>query len=463
MEDVIDVDDRCIKGPTDDSLPTYADCRGIRAAANTDLSAANTRTGRPRADSNVLDATPEVVDHIVIGEQLRKVVPTERYYSTSRFRGLAIADADSYRSLRKLDLSYSASLCRLLHIIYGCGGVVYGGAVRDLLRGIAPGDIDIHMRPGGLVRLFRGLRESFVYSISRRKPSGAYVGERYTVIVEPSHIYTDAAMFVLDITSGVGELFDLPVDYNVNMLYIDAIIGDYAVGPYYVDGNTIRSEWCTAKTRGECQLEGIVASLHSGIARIDHDCGTTASASEVVSVVPNNKRHIYCTMVNRFRREKSLGDSGFTDGTTYKCTNIACRLASVKRVVSHALQSAKYDCETNTGLYLQAMGNDTHLRKAIGAQIRSIIEKISEPSDRTLRERVLAVADFGKTADSLMPKTPAVVRIRATTIEDCVDLRRAVDDGAIDDYNTIVTAARGYITMVQRIISESLDANTGKA
>lgn len=378
----------------------------------------------------------------------------QHMWSGSRFHGIPLADIGDER--------YLPLLGTVIGHIYACGGIVYGGAVRDLLVGAAPVDIDVLLPIGAVTRFMALIQEGASAEAIHTQSSEACPGKRMRIYLEPGYVTSTAAMIVLDICSPLtfgcpiggasrlaSVLFDIPADYDVNMLYIESInVAGWTASSTITEMQLVQSEdgvdrimtnWCTIRARyrvtngmRDCSpgayvvgCATIIRSLKSRVTRVAHNCDGVLT-------------HIYLPSSLRCRRAASLTMAGFTDETVYDCRNINCRFCNVECLLAHATRILLRLAEDNLIIWQRSMENII-----LGTIRHTLIEKCNVLlkycpyampciDDSPICEWLLVSIDIAKVARACLSSSrPKIERIAPRSIEDTVYLKSAIGRGAI--------------------------------
>lgn len=400
-------------------------------------------------EMDILNMGPRFEAESTASEAEREMPPSDADTTPSRWVGIPI---DQCTGLSRM-------IDSTLALVYGYGGVVYGGCVRDMLRGIAPADIDIIMPVGPLDRFISALRGSSTVEVRRVAGSFIFTGTRVRIMMEPlgSTVYTNAAMLVLDIcvpfVANDDTLSSMPPDYDVNMLYFTEISGPYEAGDVHVGDACLETGWCKAEMRtggrpGVSYAE-IKGALFGGIATIRHKCVAESDDD------PFGARHLSCGPEMRLKIRNRMQVAGFVDATDYTiCTNINCRLCGIGPLAENTKKAVEVISSNNFDLWTNSVDSaiEMVIRPAIETRIDTVLQHCPLPLSAgkcALIDHVLMAMGVEWIAKSLLPRPPSVIHVvEVHDIADYVIARRTMDRGAV----LPTCDVDGYIELCKRQI-----------
>lgn len=342
-------------------------------------------------------------------------------WSYSRFRGVPVDCAAGVADRLKVIIR---ELCTR-------GALIHGGAVRDLLAGIIPGDIDIVIRPALRFQIITTLRRGYYVEVTR-VPPGSFGVARYLIHMEPRPLYTDASMFIVDMRVVCDTPHPLhttiPPDWDVCSLYV-------AAAPYASSTRDhIQTDWARIESRDTCaDYDAIRKAFVTKRAKCLNMCDAT--------------NHHKCALAERLARETALEIAGFTDETVYQCDNYQCRRAPAAVVCLASETIIAQICAANVESYDRNVTNRLRfVATMVQNTAREAIFRANASADPPTYEWLLAVVKPECIIARVAPEIPRVMYTggKMRTVSDAAHMISLASSGCITDTEKVLAIAKKY-------------------
>ena len=264
----------------------------------------------------------------------------------------------------QLEIVFLRIVNHVLKAMYDAGFILHGAAVRDLLNGVCPRDFDFirldDITPAEVVKMLTC--DGICADVIACESSTNTMGRRFCIGVQTGRtLLTSSPPVVLDI--GVGIPFSpisytsteevlaiMEPDYNVNMMYVESLRGEYAGESAHsarVLGNNIVADWAKIAIRS-CERYYIDPAyvLQSVICK------------HALMMGCNGRSHAARGPIVAYRRMRALTSATYKDLTDYVCTEPHCCRSSAKTIHDELMQFINHESKSGEHRYRESIKRD---------------------------------------------------------------------------------------------------------